>query len=151
MGAGMGGATFRIEADGRFSWAASGCTFFSQEFGTLKRHGEELELIPITHPGMETSPFMTLPYRVIDWGNRRYLSRADGHRIEAFCRAALTPQRSSSFDVYLRESDRDKPQTGLPRLPGRIWLRYLAEELDPASEDGGLRLAIDSVRPKASR
>ena len=49
------------------------------------------------------------------------------------------------YGSCLRESDHDKPQTGLPRLSAGVWLGFLANELSLKNEEGSLRLALESV------
>jgi hypothetical protein len=132
-GGGFGGRWFEIEADGRFAWCESGCRYRTEEYGYMKRHDGEIELIPIPHPGRDIDPLVTVRYRAIEWGSRLYLSSTDEHELAEFCREALTPSRpSKSEDPYgklLRQSDRDKPQSGLPRLPAKVWVTFLASEI----------------------
>ena len=145
QGGGFGGCWFKIEPDGRFAWCAWGCTFDCREYGYLKRHDREIELVPIPHPGEEIHPAMTLKYRAIEWGDRLYLSIADERALRGFCREALIPNRPSrsedTYGSYLRQSDHDKPQVGLPRVPLGVWVKFLANELSFENEEGSLRLA----------
>ncbi len=155
-GGGFGGSWFKIEPDGRFAWCAWGCVSpDSREYGYLKRHDGEIELVPVPHPGEEIHPAMTLKYRAIEWGDCLYLSVADERELQGFCQKALIPNRPwhslGGYGSYLRESDRDKPQTGLPRLPPELWVRFLANELSLNNEGGSLRLALDSFLPKTPR
>jgi hypothetical protein len=154
-GGGFGGRWFKIEPDGRFAYCSWGCTYEYREYGYLKRHSREIELVPIPHPGEETYPTMTLRYRTIEWGDRLYLSVADERELQGFCQKALIPNRPwhslGGYGSYLRESDRDKPQTGLPRLPPEVWVRFLASELSLNNEEGSLRLALDSLLLKIPR
>jgi hypothetical protein len=151
-GGGFGGRWFKIEPDGRFAFCSWGCTYDYREYGYLKRHDREIELVAIPHPGEETHPAMTLNYRAIAWGDRLYLSMADERVLRGFCRKALFPNRPSHSEVAygscLRQSDDDKPQTGLPRVPPEVWVRFLASELSLNNEEGSLKLAIDSLLPE---
>jgi len=139
-GRGFGGRCFEIEPDGRFAWCESGCTYRSEEYGYLKRHGEEIELVPILHPGRAINPLVTSRYRTIEWGERLYLSSTDEHELREFCRMALTPNRpSKSEDLYgsfRRLSDRGKPQTGLPRVPAKVWVKFLIDEMSLNNREG---------------
>jgi hypothetical protein len=125
---GFGGCWLKIEPDGRFAWCSFSCTSEHREYGYMRRHDPEIELVPIPHPGMEIHPAMTLKYRAIEWGNRRYLSTSDQHELREFCREALTPFHPANSEYigasYLRESDCHKPAVGLPRLPMEVWLRF---------------------------
>jgi hypothetical protein len=68
---GFHGSGFVIEKDGRFAWSEWGCVPpDSHECGYLKRHGHELELVLIPHPGREIDPLATVRYRVTEWGSR---------------------------------------------------------------------------------
>lgn len=133
-GHGFGGQWIQIEPDGRFAWCVSACGSHGHEYGYLKRHGEEVELVSISHPGIEIDPLRTYRFRSIEWGNRLYLSRADDQSLQEFCRASLTPSRSSKSDEvyrsYLRTSVTDKPRQGLPRLPAKVWLKFLIGEMN---------------------
>jgi hypothetical protein len=145
-GRGFGGRWFEIEPDGRFAWCEWGCVPpDSREYGYLKRHGGAIELVPVPHPGRDIDPHVTVKYRAIEWGARLYLCATDQHEFRAFCRAALTPNRPSNSDYidgsYLRESGRDKPRTGLPRLPIEVWAKFLTDEMSLNNEEGSLRLA----------
>jgi hypothetical protein len=152
---GFGGRWFEIEPDGRFAWCAWGCVPpGSQEYGYLTRNGNLIEVVPVPHPGRDIDPEVTVTFRAIEWGTHRYLSPTGPHELGRFCREALTANRPSKSDYvqgsYLRESDRDKPRTGLPRLPSEVWVKFLIDELNLDNEEGGLRLALDSLRrPRA--
>jgi hypothetical protein len=155
-GGGFGGCWFKIEPDGRFAWCAWGCTPPDfREYGYLKRHDGEIELVPIPHPGEEINPAMTVKYRAIEWGDRLYLSVADERELQGFCQKALIPNRPwhsrGGNGSYLRESDRNKPQTGLPRVPPEVWIGFLVNELSLNNEQGSLRLALDSLIPRIRR
>jgi hypothetical protein len=120
----------------------------------LKRHeGGEVEFVLVPHPGKEIRPNMTVKHRAIEWGGRLYLSAMDRHGLREFCRAALTPKpwSNSEYGIYLRESDRDKPATGLPRLSLEMWARFLIDEMSLDNEEGSLRLALDSIIPPILR
>ena len=74
-----------------------------------------------------------LKYRTIEWGSRLYLCVADDCELQEFCRMALTPICPSKpdvmFAIFVRESDRGKPQLGLPGLPLRVWAKFLVDKL----------------------
>ena len=56
-GSGFGISVFAIEPDGRFAWIVSGCVPPDfQQYGYLKRHGGEIELLRIPHPAFESDP-----------------------------------------------------------------------------------------------
>jgi len=136
-----GGQRIAIEPDGRFALSAWGCVPPDfQEYGYLKRHGEEIELLPIPHPGradepLDDEPLTTLRYRAVPWGDRLYLLFvADPAELRDLCRAALTPNRPSTPSepcgpFLLRHPHRAGPPTGLPRLPLAAWASFLADEL----------------------
>jgi hypothetical protein len=89
----------------------------------LKRNGEEeIEFLAVPHPGRETDPLVTQKHRLVEWGDRLYLSVADQRELGEFCREVLAPSSPSraedAYGPFLRVSDRDKPRMGLPRLPG---------------------------------
>lgn len=143
---GYGGSGFRIEPDGRFSWSAWGCTPPSlQEYGSLNRTQDSFQLEPIPHPGEETHPLVKGKFRRIEWGECAYFTFADDANLTRFCRASLTPNHPRNFGppIYCRESDLKKPQTSLPRLPTRVWVRFLFQEASLQNEDGLLRLGIE--------
>ncbi len=91
QGGGFGGSWFKIEPDGRFAWAAYDCTSTCQEYGTIRRRGELIELTPIPHPGEEIHPLMTRAFRRVIWGQRRYLAMADDRELRGICHDALAP------------------------------------------------------------
>jgi hypothetical protein len=152
---GFGGSWFAIEPDGRFAWCSWGCVYQSEEYGYLKWHGKTIEMVLVPHPGRDTDPEFTARYWTIEWGARLYLCMANQHGLREFCRAALTPSRSTSSwyfrGSYFRESDRDKPRTGLPRLPMELWVRFLIDEMSLHDEESTLRRALDSLLPKVAR
>jgi hypothetical protein len=133
-GHGFGMSWIQIEPDGRFAWCVGGCLPDFHEYGYLKRHGEEIELASIPNPGRGIDPVMPSRYRAIEWGDRLYFSHADEQALQEFCHAALNPaRRSKSDDVhrsYLRTSVTDKPRQGLPRLPAKVWLKFLIGEMN---------------------
>jgi hypothetical protein len=149
FGGGFGGCSFTIEPDGRFAWRAWGCTHYDKEYGYLKRRDGRIDLAPIPHAGKDIHEAMALNYRAIEWGDRVYLSVADECELQGFCRKALFPNRLWHCDrgagTYLRESDRGKPQTGLPRVPPGAWVGFLANELSLNNEDGTLRILLDAL------
>jgi hypothetical protein len=154
-GGGFGGRWFEIAPDGRFAWCEWGCTHSSEEYGYLNLNDGDIELVPIPHPGREIDPLVTSRYRVIEWGNRHYLSIADERALQEFCRKALMPNRPSrtddSYGSYLRISDGDTTQTGLPRLPAKVWVKFLKDEMSLKNEQSTLRLALDALMPGTGR
>ncbi len=161
-----GGRLLQIEPDGRFAWGIWSCTYRVQEYGYLTRRGGEVTLVPVARAGVETDPCLPLAYRAIPWGDRLYLCDSDERWLRQFCRAALTGFRMRLIDdesgsgseprdsvhpgrermippgseIYLRDSDRDKPRTGLPWLPAKVWVEVLTDEaqriaLKPALHD----------------
>jgi hypothetical protein len=148
---------FQVEPDGRFAWYVLGwhLTPGYRPYGYLRRHGREIELDPIPDPRGEMQAAMPHEYRAIEWRHRLYVCADDTHVLRRFCRIALIPERllqpHDMDGIYLRESDRNKPQTGLPRLPLEVWARCLASELSLDDEESGLRLALGFVLPKFPR
>ena len=97
---------------------------------------------------------MTLKYRTIKWGDRVYLSSTEDRDLQSICRAALSSIRLMNsrreHNGYLRASDREKPRTGLPRLPAKVWVKFLLDEMSLRNEDGSLRLALKSLLSRTS-
>ena len=81
---GGGYRRLKIEPDGRFTFREVNCFTDYREFGYLKRHGWEIELVPVPQPGKRTHPAMTLRYRTVAWGKCVYLSIADDARWRFF-------------------------------------------------------------------
>jgi len=149
----LGAWRLEILGDGRFAWFAAGCSGpYLQEYGYLKRNDGEIQLVPIPHPGKESG--MTSKFKVIEWGSRMYLSTTDDHDLQSFCREALIPNHlTNSTETYrgcLRVSDREKPRIGLPRLPAKVWVKFLLDEMSLRNEEGSLRLALKSLTPRTS-
>ncbi len=65
---------FEIEPDGRFNWRSyvHGSPEF-QEFGFLKRHGNEFELIPVPHFGVEANFPRAAKFQLFKCGDRAFL------------------------------------------------------------------------------
>ena len=153
---GFGGSEFHIEPDGRFAWSMStDYTPDFQEYGFLNRDGLEIQLVPVPHPGVKANFPTGSTLRVIEWGDRTYLSAAEDPGLHRFCRAALTPGRRAdprdTMDGYIcvsRIFDRAKPPTGLPRLPLKVWVEFVLAELSVRDEDGSLRLVLESLVPR---
>ena len=151
-----GGCTFEIEPDGRFAWSASEHRPpASHEYGDLRRNDGEIEFVPIRHPGEADHPLMTLKYGIIKWGDRLYLSSTADRDIQTICRAALASiglmiDSSGTHSVYLRESDREKPQTGLPQLPAKVWVKFVLDRICHRDEDSRRELAIKSLLSRTS-
>ena len=144
-GRGFGGCRLKIEPDGRFAWSEWGCMPpDTQECGHLRRQGDRIELVPLPHFGMEADPRGTARYLAIGWGSRLYLSDTAPEALREFCRAALTPaDPSRPADIagsYRRESDHDARRTGFPRLPLKVWLGFMVEQINSmtatATRDG---------------
>ena len=51
--------------------------------------------------------------------------------------------------IFSRQSDVDKPQVDLPRLPIVVWVRFLLDVLSLSNEDGSVRLALESLVARA--
>jgi hypothetical protein len=155
VGSGFGGCWIEIEPDGRFAWCEWGCTYRYEEYGHVKLDGGDIELVSVAHPGREIHPSMNVKYRVVEWGKCRYFCEADEPVLRDFCRQALTPNRPPSSDtayrILSRVSDRAKPQAGLPRLPLKVWARFLIDEMSLNNEKGNLRLSLDSLIPQNPR
>jgi hypothetical protein len=83
-----------------------------------------------------------------------YLSSTDDHDLQRFCQEALITKRATnslgSDGGCLRVSDRKKPRTGLPRLPARVWVKFLLDEMSLRNEEGSLRLALESLIPRTA-
>jgi hypothetical protein len=150
---GFHGATwFDIKEDGRYAFfePRSGGPSY-QQYGYLRRSSGEIDLVPIPHPGVEEEFPAASRFRVIEWGTRRYLCTTEDRDLQEFCRAALTPKRrASSNDTFggymrMRDSDLAKPLTGLPRLPGKVWAKFVLDEMSLRNKDGSLRLALESM------
>jgi hypothetical protein len=145
-----GGCIVRIEADGEFTWTGPGSEQPGpQEYGYAKRSGSEIVLVPAIHPGRAFHPFLPSKLQVVPWGGRLYLSTKEYDELQAFCRPGLNlpiPENVAYLfgAVYLRESDRTKPRTGVPRLPLNVWLKFLVDELRRCNADGSPRLRLES-------
>jgi hypothetical protein len=146
----FGGYWIRVEPDGRFACSEYSCTYRHQEYGELARHGDIVEFRPIRHQGEEISRWMSEPLRVIEWGDRHYLSMSKLTR-NRLCRAALTPCRArdpkDDYGGFLRASDWEKPFQGLPRLTLADWMVCLRDEVRPSNSEGALRVVIDPLNP----
>jgi hypothetical protein len=140
-----GGPCLAIEPDGRFGWSSGGRNQ-EEEYGYLKWHDGEIELIPIPQPGKEVNPYVKIRYRPIQWGNRLYLCPMSDYGIREFCRSVLSQNSPTSwshnYGLYFPESDLDKPLTGTPLLPLKLWARFLLDEMSLKNDKGGLRLAL---------
>ena len=139
---GFGGSALEILRDGRYVYFAAGCTGTYQEYGNLERNDGEIQLVPIPHPGKEMVPEMPLRYRAIEWGDRRYLTSTDENDLREFCQAALNPNSDGRAAGLLRLSDQNKPRTGLPRLPARVWIAFLLEKMGLRNEEDRLSEAL---------
>lgn len=124
---------FQIEPDGRFAWVSQACTSQALDYGYLRREGEVIHLSLIPCPGKCTDPAMSLSYRVIPWGDSLCLTSTRDEDIAEVCRTALDPTHTrnlkDSYCVFIRDSDRDKPLAGLPKMPLKVWGRYVLFEL----------------------
>jgi hypothetical protein len=174
---GYGGTTITIDPDGRFAWYASSCTYRHREYGHLKRDEGEIVLVPITQMSEDFHPYMSQRYRAIQWGDSQYLSTTEPDEIRSFCRSALAlnhpigyrrlwsmagqtklelalnrPAGSTRLRSMMRETDQEKPLTGWPQLPAKVWVGFVLDEMSLRNEEGLLRLAIESlILKKASK
>lgn len=154
---GFGHNGFKIEPDGRFAWIGAGCMGVQcLGYGYLSRDGGELVLLPTPRlrGEAELDNLMTTRFRSIPWGDRLYLSQVNSEQLQEFCRAVFRPDRPANFPPsypgYLRESDAEKPRSGLPQLPAMVWAKFLLSQIG-LNEDGGLRMALESLLPKNLR
>jgi hypothetical protein len=149
------GCSFEIEPDGRFAWHGWGCAApDEQEYGYLKQNEGEIELVPIPQAGRTIHPVMTLRYKAIKWGDRLYLSTTEDQDLQSFCQAAVTPKHVTSSGVphwvYVRESDREKPQTGFPQLPAKVWVKFLVDKITHRDEESQRELALKALLSRTS-
>jgi hypothetical protein len=149
------GCSFEIEPDGRFAWHAWGRPGpDSQAYGYLKRSEGEIEFVPVPQPGRKIHPLIILRYKAIKWGDRLYLSTTEDRDLQSICRAALTPKHATSYGgphwAYLRASDREKPQTGWPRLPAKVWVKFVLDKMCHRDEESRRELALKSLIPRTS-
>ena len=109
----------------------------------MKRSRESIELLTIPKPGEGIHPRKIQKFRIVAWGERLYVCLDDVARLEDFCRASLSTNRAAKTESGLscRESDANKPQTGLPRLPWKVWVRFLLDEV--AAKNKGDRGVAD--------
>jgi hypothetical protein len=151
---GFGGSYFEIEADGRFAWSrTTDYTPDFQEFGFLRRDGSEIELIPIPHRGVEANFPRAAKFHLIECGDRSFLlDHSNEYEVRQFCRASLTGELGASARYthggYIRISGvakTEKPLAASPRIPLKIWMKYLAAELNPQTDDGFIRRALETV------
>jgi len=122
--AGMGGSTFVISADGRFSWTSGGCTYWYQAYGYAQLVEGELRFSPVRHDEEELHPLLLEPFIPVRWGPRRYLIRA--RNIKDFCDSinqGWEPSDRGSRWYERIDGSKEKPD-GLPELPRR-WADYL--------------------------
>ncbi len=141
----------KIEANGEFTWTGPGGFMQPgpQDFGYVKRNGNAIALAPAAHLGRALHPLLESKLQIVPWGERLYLCSTQYDALQAFCRAGLNlpiPAIAVNMDgeVYLRESDRSKPRTGLPRLPLNVWLKFALDEMRPRNADGSPRLRPES-------
>jgi hypothetical protein len=143
------GIDFQIEQDGRFIFTVSGCMPpADREFGYLKRNNREIELVPALRAGQALHPLLPSRLQAIPWGDRLFLSTTDDQTLESFCTAGLSLKPTMNTDytgVYRRDSDLGKPLTGLPKLPLKVWLKFLLDEMGLRTEDGGALPAIAAL------
>ena len=135
----LGIGLFRISADGRFAWNPPGFKSphtdpfdHRNEYGFLKRCEGGIQFVAVPHPGAETHARMKFTYRTVKWGDRLFLTTTDEHQLQRFCRAALLANFLKNYSppvgVYAREEDSGKAVAGFPRLPPRVWVRFLLGE-----------------------
>jgi hypothetical protein len=170
-----GGATVTIYPDGRFIWQGGVHWYHYEEYGRVTQDQGELGFVSIPKPGRDN--YLTMPYRyrstrverllaldqgVADstapyrcrttrWGERQYLSTTEDHELQSFCRAVLAPKTIHGHVAMLRESDLNKPQTGLPQLPLKVWVGFVLSGMNLRNEQGSLRLALESLIPRSMR
>jgi hypothetical protein len=149
---GFGGETFEIQPDGRFFWYSSGCLgIYGGEFGHVKRGCGEIEYVAIPHPGHEPSWERTTRWCVVKWDGHRYLSTTAPDELQMFCRSMLTPSQGLALSCgyhhpgYLLVTGCEKPPRGVPRLPAKIWLGFLLDEISLQNEDGLIRRVLVSL------
>jgi hypothetical protein len=149
------GRRLEIEPNGRFAWVRWSCKSNQRMFGRLRRHGAEIQLVPIHRPGTETSPFVPTRYRAVRWGDRLFVCSLEDGTLQRLCRASilrprpLFPQQINGS--YVRSSDDKKPCVGMPQLPLAIWIQFVRDEFRLEDEAGTLRLVVDAVRSKIPR
>jgi hypothetical protein len=152
---GMGGASFRIQNDGRFTFDASSCTSSYSEYGSLKRVGDEIELQSIPRPGTEPFWMMTFRYRIIQWGDCRYLSRTDNSEIRRFCQGGLRPfgrrMPGESYGGYVRSGDEKKKPVGWPSLPLGAWVDFVAYQVGFDPNKSRVQNALTTIGVLMSR
>jgi hypothetical protein len=148
------GGQFEIEPDGRFTWRHyTHGSPESQEFGFLKRNGNELELIPVPHSGVEANFPRAAKFQLIECGDRDFLLDLSNEKaVHQFCRASLTGELGArEFDArggYIRITrvpNSEESFSAWPRIPVKIWMKFLLAELNPKTKDGFLRRALKSV------
>jgi hypothetical protein len=108
-------------------------------------------MVPIPRPGQEFPPEVLLPFRAVEWGDRRYLLVDTPHSLGILYKAALTPSQlrdpKSSYSGFVLRSDQEKPLTGLPRLPLKVWGAFLSDEVSLSNRFGTLRKVFDPLNP----
>jgi hypothetical protein len=154
---GDGFSSIKIESDGRFAWITSSHHshghhyVYSLEYGELRRHGDRITMVPIPRPGQEFPPEVLLPFRAVEWGDRRYLLVDTPHSLGILYKAALTPSQlrdpKSSYSGFVLRSDQEKPLTVLPRLPQKVWGAFLSAEVSLSNRFGTLRNVFDPLNP----
>ena len=94
---------------------------------------------------------MPAKFRIVEWGDCLYLAESSDKTLQDFCRAALKPISAARFDhsyrIYLRESDREKTPTGWPRLPAKVWVQFVLDEITFRHEECFSRTALESLLP----
>jgi hypothetical protein len=148
--AGFGSREIEITRDGRFSFRESSCTYDWYEYGTVSRRGAEIELRPVRNLGQQFNAAVQLKYRLVEWGEQVYLSGTDDRDLMEFCRAAVAafvPVQTSYvvYPGYLRISSGSQARSGVPRLPARVWVKFLLDQLSPRNTDSIARLALETL------
>ena len=67
-----------------------------------------------------------------------------GKRTQEFLSPSWVPNHPKSYRLsfsLLRESDQEKPLTGWPQLPAKVWVGYLLDEMNLRNKEGLLRQA----------
>ena len=145
---------FVIEPDGRFAWSIASCVPPDfEQYGYLKRNKREIELARIRHRGAESDGTLSSTIRVLGWDGELYLTSKEDRGLGEFCRAALDLRLRSDreethggYKCVAGLSSVAKPTESLPRIPVKVWVKFLVDELSLQNEDGLLKLALKARR-----
>jgi hypothetical protein len=119
--------------------------------GMVSRRDGKLMLRIFPYFGKDVDPSLRSPYLPIRWRGKTYLASTQDSDLRGFCRAAiLAYPRGRSLaarNVYVRTSDKEQGEAGLPPLPISVWWRFVIAELTFQDVDGLLRTSLhDAVR-----